>query len=152
MRGASVDFVDYNIEVARAGRTHPLSHLARLVHHYNPQVIRQLTIPNVIANLAAASGFAGGGVDGADGAVGCARFFGGDWNRLAAVAPPDGYDLILSADTLYNTQTASELAQLVQNYHKRPAGLRFAFCTVFANFLLNFTLKTTRASAYRWCS
>ena len=132
LRGAHVDFIDYNIEVRCPSPPPSLAHThtracARICVGTSgtrlpvperlacAQVIQQLTIPNVFQNLAVEPGNQQLG--------GRARFFGGDWNRLAEVAPAEGYDLILTADTLYTTQCADELASLIGRHLKRAGGI-----------------------------
>eukprot|EP01052_Picozoa_sp_SAG31_P039709 SAG31_NODE_5565_length_2454_cov_1.963907_1_plen_269_part_00 len=92
LRGAHVDFLDYNIEV-----------------------IKQLTIPNVMKNVCDNENVTGG--------MERVRFFAGDWNQLAAIAPAEGYDLILAADTLYNLHTCKEQARLLHEHLRQPCGI-----------------------------
>lgn len=86
---------------------------------YNPEVIKTLSIANVNANVARLP---------KDRDAPRVRYFGGDWASLASPlleglekdAPgAAGYDLILTAETIYSIESQSKLIELFKKVLKR---------------------------------
>jgi len=75
---------------------------------YNAEVLKKLTLANVLANVP-------------DG-LGRSRFFSGGWDTLSGVLGDQKYDFILSSDTLYCPDSMAALVQLIAA-HLDPAGI-----------------------------
>jgi len=73
---------------------------------YNEEVLRELTLPNVMAN--------------APSAIDRTRFFSGGWDSLATGAQ---YELILTADTLYAVEYIPALLAVICTHLKAPHGI-----------------------------
>ncbi|KAK9918392.1 hypothetical protein WJX75_003758 [Coccomyxa subellipsoidea] len=79
---------------------------------YNQEVLRALTAPNVAANTAASGQHA----------EGCTlrrpRYFAGDWTGLPCLLEKEGllatYDVILSAETVYNLDSQRHLLKCIK--------------------------------------
>jgi len=86
--GATVDFADYNEEV-----------------------LRKLTLENVVANVP-------------DSVPDRARFFSGGWQTLSKpLGETAKYDLILTSDTLYSTDSMEPLLKLIVDHLRPPHGV-----------------------------
>jgi SAM-dependent methyltransferase len=94
--------------VLEIGCGHGLPGLAALCHgraasvhfcDFNEDVLRAVTMPNVLRNRGTLAG---------------ARFFAGDWRELAAALPhPRQYDVVLSSDTVYCPESIAPLVGLI---------------------------------------
>ena len=98
LRGAAVDFQDFNREVLEAA-----------------------TAPTVARNLGPGAGPAAGGR---------ARYFAGDWAALTALLPAKAYDVVLTAETIYDVQASGALVDLVAHCLK-PSGVALVAAKVF---------------------
>ncbi len=80
---------------------------------YNREVILQATQPNVRRNLA---------VWGQAGREGKTAFFAGPWSRLGGLLPRGAYDVVLTAETIYDPAGHEALLDLIRHC-LRPGGV-----------------------------
>ncbi|XP_067650131.1 histidine protein methyltransferase 1 homolog isoform X1 [Haliotis asinina] len=82
---------------------------------YNPEVVENITIPNVELNQCSSCK---------------CRFFSGDWSSLPSTICTDDkemrYDIILTAETIYNTRSYSKLHQAFQKLLKQNGTIYLA--------------------------
>lgn len=85
---------------------------------YNAEVIRGLTIPNVQANAAQLPG-----------GTPCARYFAGAWADFGQYCSGNGlggtYDVILTAETIYDDAGTRQLLQCIKECLKHPDGVAY---------------------------
>ncbi|KAF5832094.1 hypothetical protein DUNSADRAFT_12168 [Dunaliella salina] len=85
---------------------------------FNQEVLRQLTMPNVMANLHR--------LPKASSRPSC-RFFAGDWSSVGELLTNQGlgghYDLILTAESIYNPNSQSQLLECIKQVLQPPLGL-----------------------------
>ncbi len=80
---------------------------------YNREVLEELTVPNVLLNVPAAPHSSDCTVSESSPPV--TRFFAGDWaSLLATILKPEArqYDLILTAETIYNEDNQAKLVDI----------------------------------------
>ncbi|XP_046350025.1 histidine protein methyltransferase 1 homolog [Haliotis rufescens] len=82
---------------------------------YNPEVVENITIPNVALNQCSHCK---------------CRFFSGDWSSLPSTICTEDeakrYDMILTAETIYNTRNYSKLHQAFQHLLKQSGTIYLA--------------------------
>jgi len=79
---------------------------------YNSEVIKLITMPNALLNIP----------EGED-AVNRIEFFSGDWGQLKELLPQHSYDVLLTAETIYNVQSLPRLYGLIKHCLKPPNGI-----------------------------
>jgi len=88
---------------------------------YNEQVLTQLTIPNVLANLSLWQ------TAGGERAV--ARYYAGDWlalgNYLAKGGRGGYYDIVLTAETIYSEESQIRLLECIKQVLEPPHGVAY---------------------------
>ncbi|CAG8549464.1 4385_t:CDS:2 [Ambispora gerdemannii] len=106
---------------------------------YNEQVIKLVTIPNILLNTSLRpqatdidnQGIAQVNVANNESVIRemCkrSRFFAGDWNGLVDAldikSEKEKYDLILTSETIYNENSIEKLYNVIKNVLKRPNGV-----------------------------
>ncbi|CAG8550291.1 1706_t:CDS:2 [Ambispora leptoticha] len=106
---------------------------------YNEQVIKLVTIPNILLNTSLRpqstdidhQGIAQVNVANNENIIRemCkrSRFFAGDWNGLVDAldikSEKEKYDLILTSETIYNEDSIEKLYNVIKNILKRPTGV-----------------------------
>lgn len=92
---------------------------------YNPQVLHLLTMPNALANWCAWRATAGAAAGPPPPPP--ARFFSGSWASLEGLLArgglAGGYDLVLTAETIYSPAAAAALLACVGACLRRPGGV-----------------------------
>mmetsp|Transcript_7065 Transcript_7065/g.12224 ORF Transcript_7065/g.12224 Transcript_7065/m.12224 type:complete len:295 (+) Transcript_7065:117-1001(+) len=91
-----------------------------VLQDYNREVLEELTIPNVEANLARHLLSSPSEPPAVEGAV---RYLAGDWGLLDPLLPPRSFDLVLTTDTIYNTASQPKLFALIKHCLKREGGI-----------------------------
>ncbi|CAM6094299.1 unnamed protein product [Calypogeia fissa] len=112
---------------------------AKSVHFqdFNAEVLRSLTIPNVVANIDAAQQ----GTDVYDGVISKSwhstldvRYYAGDWGNVEELLSEAaheqssshlGYEIILMSETVYSLQSLPKLYKLIKKCLRSPDGLLF---------------------------
>lgn len=90
---------------------------AECVHFqdYNPEVINNITIPNVILNSKSMNGIA---------IQDRVKFYSGDWGTLASVLEPNSvYDVILTSETIYSLESQPKLLAAMKELSRPKDGL-----------------------------
>uniref|UniRef100_A0A7S0R223 protein-histidine N-methyltransferase n=1 Tax=Pyramimonas obovata TaxID=1411642 RepID=A0A7S0R223_9CHLO len=82
---------------------------------YNREVLEELTIPNVEANLAKISD--------PQAVQGQVRYLAGDWGLLDELLPAHSFDLVLTTDTIYSIASQPKLFALIKHCLKREGGM-----------------------------
>lgn len=91
-------------------------------HDYNKDVLEKITIPNVLLNTSLPSEGSDEVYD-YDKLKDNARFFSGDWSKWSNLTNNGGqYDMILTSETIYNTQNQMKLLDCVHDKLK-PDGI-----------------------------
>ncbi|EDO34283.1 predicted protein, partial [Nematostella vectensis] len=90
---------------------------------YNEEVLEHFTLPNVTLNLAANS-------TSIEEKLEITNFFSGDWGKLESFINPEKcqekcYDVILTAETIYNVDNYDKLHSFFEAHLKRPGGVVF---------------------------
>ncbi|ELR23092.1 methyltransferase domain containing protein [Acanthamoeba castellanii str. Neff] len=80
---------------------------------YNSEVLELLTIPNARLNAAEENKETMERVE----------FYSGDWGLLTELLPRHAYDVILTAETIYNVQSLPRLFALIKHCLKPPHGV-----------------------------
>jgi SAM-dependent methyltransferase len=86
---------------------------------YNDEVIKFLTMPNVLIN------------DANNNILSRASFFSGDWYHLEQFLSNQRYDLILTSDTLYSSQSHNKLYSFIKNLLKPDGEIYIAAKTYY---------------------
>ncbi|RHZ75389.1 hypothetical protein Glove_214g42 [Diversispora epigaea] len=110
---------------------------------YNEQVLKLVTIPNILVNTILRSQNINLSYDDDDDVAELdvfneekcleqlkfSRFFKGDWSRLLEVmdlqSNEEKYDIILTSETIYNSDSLPKLYNVIKNSLKRPSGVAY---------------------------
>mmetsp|Transcript_40277 Transcript_40277/g.77010 ORF Transcript_40277/g.77010 Transcript_40277/m.77010 type:complete len:300 (-) Transcript_40277:373-1272(-) len=93
-----------------------------VLQDFNVQVLHELTIPNVAANLSATLGTL---------KPGRVRYLAGDWSDLHKLLEEGSFDLILTADTVYSTASLHKLCSLIKHCLKPKGGVALVAAKTF---------------------
>jgi 2-polyprenyl-3-methyl-5-hydroxy-6-metoxy-1,4-benzoquinol methylase len=110
-----VDFKGLKVIDLGCGHAFPGIHAAMEGAHvdlqdYNEEVVSEVTMMNVIANLKGADNYP--------------RFFCGDWGSLTSVTGAGCYDIVLTAETIYDANTVPRLVTCIHDLLK-PEGVAY---------------------------